>query len=144
MEYSGEGSKSTDNVAGIFVVNNTAAARFKLTEITMGNSTTPADATWVHQVARTSTDPTGTTVTMNPLDPADAAAGPTGFDAISVDATSGVILMSKALHQRATFRHVCQPGKELVAPATDNNGFEHGLSAADTTTAFQSEIWITT
>jgi hypothetical protein len=144
-KYTGVGQKDSDNVASVFVVNNTSAIRFKLSEAFFSNSATPADATFVHHIIRTSDDPTGDAVTINPEDPADAAAAPAGFDGVSVDPTlTGADLIHFALHQRATFRWVAQPGRPFTAPATDNNGFANVLSAATTTADFWSTLMIET
>lgn len=129
--YTAIGTKGTNSVQSVLIVNNTSAARFRVSESLVGRITAPSDALVVHQLARTSTDPTGTTVTLSPLDPADAAAGPTGFDGVTADGTIGAVLLSYSLHQRATFRWVAQPGHELVAPATDNNGVGAILGSGD-------------
>lgn len=131
--YSAEGTKGTTSVRSILIVNNTATTnRFKVGDYMVGCITTPADALFTQQLGRTSTDPTGATVTPNPLDAADVAAEETAFDGVTVDGTIGAILINFGLHHRASFRWVANPGQELVAPATDNNGIGGVLRAAST------------
>lgn len=142
-KYSAEGTKSTNSVRGILVVNNTSAIRFKAYDYMVGCITTPADALFSQQIVRTSTDPTGTGVTLNPLDAADAAAAPAGFDAISADPTIGAVLVNFGLHHRASFRWVANPGSELVAPATDNNGISGVLRSASTAD-FEASMFVET
>lgn len=103
---------------------STAAIRPKLYEWTWGSPSTPADqaASWVFKRSTTASTG-GTAVTPSPLDPGDPAATATAMVAPSMSApTLGVVLYSYAQNLRATFRWVCAPGKELVAPATANNG----------------------
>ena len=102
----------------------TTAIRPKVYEFTMGSPSTPADqaASWLWK--RSSTASTGgTAVTPSPIDPGDPAATATAMVAPSMSApTLGVVLMDFALNQRATYRWVAAPSKEMISPATANNG----------------------
>ena len=98
--------------------------RAKLYDLIFGSGATPSDNNFVVQLQRSTTAATGTGVTPEPLDPADAAAVTVMNSAVTVDGTktSGKIPLSFALNQRATFRWVAAPGSEIVIPATANNG----------------------
>jgi hypothetical protein len=134
-KYSVRGSKGGTNVAQIIAAQCQATVRrIKLYDYLVANADTPADNVYAHQILRTTADPTGDTVTPNPLDPADAAAVGTGFDTVTGDAAGTVVLMDIPLNARASWRWVAAPGSELVAPATDNNGLAGRLSAATTAT----------
>lgn len=102
----------------------TTAVRPKIYDLTLGSASTPADqaAAWV--IKRSTTASTGgTAVTPSPIDPGDPASTSTAMVAPSMSApTLGVALLAWAQNQRATFRWVAAPGKELVGPATANNG----------------------
>lgn len=110
----------------------TAAAsnprRFKLCELIVGQShATPADGATLFEVQRCTTAGTaGSAVTPTPLDPGDTIAATTVCgQAHSADPTltAGAIPLKIPCNQRSTFRWVAQPGRELIAPATANNGF---------------------
>lgn len=102
----------------------TAAVRPKLYDLMLGSPSTPADqaASWV--IKRSSTASTGgTAVTPSPIDPGDPVSLTTAMVAPSMTGpTLGVVLLQWAQNLRATYRWVSAPGKELVAPATANNG----------------------
>lgn len=103
---------------------STAAIRPKIYDLMLGSPSTPADqaASWV--IKRSTTASTGgTAVTPSPIDPGDPASTSTAMVAPSMSApTLGVVLLQWAQNLRATYRWVAAPGKELVAPATANNG----------------------
>ena len=104
----------------------TAAVRPKLYDLMLGSPSTPADqaASWC--IRRSTTASTsGTAVTPTPIDPGDPASISTAMIAPSMSAptlTAGAFLLQWAQNLRATFRWVAAPGKELVAPASANNG----------------------
>lgn len=128
-----------DSVACVLemLADATTPRRSKVSDITIGCTATPADALFQYVARRITNSGTGTTVTPNPTDPADAAAL---FDAehlITVDPASfaaGAELYRVPLNHRATFRWIANPGEELVWPATATNGIGLGLSAVSTST----------
>lgn len=134
--YSVFGDKGSDNVLQILGYNNTATLprRTKLYDWTVGNSATPADAVFNHQLLRATADPTATGVTPTPLDPADAPSLMAGSDTVTTDAAGTVLLADFSLNHRATYRWVSAPGSELVTAATDNLGIFSRVSAATTST----------
>jgi hypothetical protein len=109
----------------------TAAAssprRYKLYDYVFGSAeATPADGASLWQIQRCTTAGTaGSAVTPQSLDPGDTVAATTVCgQAHSADptVTANAILLSVGLNQRATFRWVPVPGKELIVPATASNG----------------------
>jgi hypothetical protein len=104
---------------------STALIRSMVNEIIGGISTTPADQTY--QLCATRCTTAGTAAsnpTALPLDPSDVPAisivGITHSAEPTYTAASD--LLDIYLNQRATFRWVAQDGRELVGPATANNG----------------------
>jgi hypothetical protein len=60
-------------------------------------------------------------VAINPADAATEADAGTNHT-IDPTLTAGAMVLTIPLNQRATFRWVADPGKELVYPATASNG----------------------
>jgi hypothetical protein len=104
----------------------TAAVRPKLYDLMLGSPSTPADqaASWC--IRRSTTASTGgTAVTPVSIDPGDPASITTAMVSPSMSAptlTAGLFLLQWAQNLRATFRWVAAPGKEIIAPASANNG----------------------
>lgn len=128
----------------------TAAAsnprRYKLYDYVFGSAeATPADGNSLWQIQRCTTAGTaGSAVTPVSVDPGDTVAATTvGGQAHSADPTltAGAILLSVGLNQRATFRWVPVPGKELIVPATASNGLAFRTPTAATVTA-TAQAWI--
>ena len=129
---------STTLSVGNITANATTPRRFKIYDLVFGSAeATPADGATLWQLQRcTTTGTVGSSVTPQPLDPADAAASAAAGQAHTTDPTltANAIPLSIGLNQRATFRWVAQPGGELVAPATANNGFAIRTPSAATVT----------
>ena len=105
---------------------STAAIRPKVFDLIVGSSATPADNACKFQIQRcTSVGTPGSTPVPTPDDPADPAclttAGLLTFTG-GPTLTAGAMLLQWSQNQRATFRWVAAPGKELVMPATASNG----------------------
>ena len=102
----------------------TSLRRIKVYDVTFGTLGTPADQTYEFDISRQTAAATGTTVTPNPLDPADAAAFTVGTANATVEGTitaaSSVFYLG--INQRASYRWVAAPGSELVGPATNLAG----------------------
>lgn len=120
------GSATTQNSATVpqAQIVATSAVRPKIYDLIVGSSSTPADNVGQFKVQRNSTASTGgTAITPAPIDPGDPASLSAAMMAPSMTApTLGTVLLQWAQNQRATFRWVAAPGKELVAPATASNG----------------------
>ena len=115
----------------------TRPRRGKLYDLVVSCTTTPADALFQYMVKRVTGSATGTALTPNPLDPADAATETDSKHLITADAASyaaGTELLRMPVNHRATFRWVAAPGGELVWPATASNGLGIGVAAASTNT----------
>ena len=113
--------------------------RIKLYDWMFGSEAAPADNAFLWQVQRSTTAGTSTSVTPQPLDPADAAAVSIAGTNFTVDPTltSGQLPLSVPLNQRASFRWVSAPGSEIVVPASANYGlaFRTPTSSAVAVTA---------
>src|SRR5690348_2288983 len=107
---------STSASLGSLTSDATRARRAKIYDVILGSEATPADAALLFTFRRCTAAGTNTSVTPQPLDPADFA---TEFDAgenhsAEPTYTAGAILLNIPLNQRATFRWVAAPGGELV------------------------------
>jgi len=123
-----------DNIAAAYsatvpiaAINGAATIRTRIFDLMLG-SPAVADNAASWQIKRTSSAAAaGTAVTPSPLDVGDPASlAGAAYVAPSVTAvTLGVAVLSWAQNQRATFRWVAAPGKELVsaASATTNGGW---------------------
>lgn len=115
---------STSASLGTVTADSTRPRRGKLYDLIIGSEASPADNAFRYIVQRCTAAGTSTSVTPQPLDPADAT---TEMDAgenhtIEPTYTSNAILLPISVNQRATFRWVAPPGGELVFPATAANG----------------------
>lgn len=109
---------------GSLTANATRPRRQRWYELELGSEAAAADNPFLWQVQRCTTAGTATAVTPIPIDPADAATEAVGGvnHTVNPTLTANLYLLSIALNQRATFRWVAAPGKELVTPATASNG----------------------
>jgi hypothetical protein len=112
-------------LAAMWASSGTALRRLKVYDILVGTNGTPADNYTEWDVSRQTADGTATTITPNPLDPADAAAVGVAKANYTVEGTitASSSLFYVGVNQRASYRWVAAPGSELVAPATNLNGF---------------------
>lgn len=109
---------------GAFTADPTRPRRLEWHDIIMGSEAAPADNAFLYIFQRCTTAGTSTSVTPQPLDPADA---PTEADAgenntVEPTYTAGAVLLAVALNQRATFRWIASDISRLVTPATASNG----------------------
>lgn len=132
-------TKGSANVLQIVEVlaDATRPRRGKLYDVDFACTTAADDGVTEYVIRRVTGSATGSAVTPNPLDPADATTEMDAKDTVTVDAASfaaGTQLYRAGMNNRATFRWVAAPGGELVFPATASNGLSVGLSAASTKT----------
>ena len=115
---------STSLAVGAITADATRPRRSKVYDFMFGSEATPADNVFLWQIQRCTTAGTSTGVTPSPIDPADAATETDAGENHTTDGTltSGLILLSIPLNQRASYRWVASPGGELVIPATASNG----------------------
>lgn len=116
---------SYKTLLSVYSSSATAARRGKVYDLLIGTDGVPADNVMSFDMSRHTAAGTATTVTANPLDPADAAmlsistANSTAEPTIT--ANSSVFFIG--INQRASYRWVAAPGSELVYPAINLNGF---------------------
>jgi hypothetical protein len=98
--------------------------RGKVYDVLIGTNGTPADNYLQWDISRITAAGTATSVTPNPLDPADVAALGTAANNYTAEptVTANSSLLNVGVNQRASYRWVAAPGSELVFPATANNG----------------------
>lgn len=101
-----------------------AARRFALQGFFIGAETASGDVAIRPQINRTTTASTGTAVTPAPLDQADAAANVAGKSNITVNGTIAGIaaLLQRPFNLRGGVNFEAKPGREIIVPATINNG----------------------
>jgi hypothetical protein len=98
--------------------------RLRLYDVMIGQEGTVADNPTDYLFQRCTTTGTRTSVTPQPLDPADAACVATAGQNHTVEPTytAGQVAIDVPLNQRAVFRWIAAPGCEVIVPATANNG----------------------
>lgn len=122
----------------------TPTRRARLFDIEVGSVATPADQAAKFSAARITTAGTaGATYTPNNLDPGgpagECSAGQGVFGA-EPTYTSNKELLVVSINQRATWRWVANPGKELVCAATQNNGIGFKTLSSTSTQAYETTI----
>lgn len=102
--------------------------RYKMSDWVYGAAEgTVGDGVFEWEIQRCTTAGTATAVTIpGAIDPADVVAATTVCGqnhTVDPTVTANQVVYAAGLNQRATFRYVAQPGKELIIPATASNGF---------------------
>jgi hypothetical protein len=124
--YAVEMNRTASSTASLGTIgaDATRPRRGKWYDIIFGSEASPADNAFRYIVQRCTALGTSTSVTPQPLDPADAATESDAGENHTIEPTytAGAILLALGLNQRATFRWVAAPGGELVYPATASNG----------------------
>lgn len=117
------------------------AIRPMVNEFDVGISTTPADQTYQVCISRaTTTGTAGSNPTPVALDNGDTAAVSTAGITHSAEPGSPTDLFMVYLNQRATFRWVCQDGRELVCPATASNNIGCRMKVASASSTLQATV----
>ncbi len=130
-----KGAASVQSV-GILCAAAASPRRAKVGFYQLACAAAPADATFDHIVQRCTTVGTATAVTPNAKDPADTLASTIqvrGTCTADPTLTAAAFLARIPFNQRTSYQFYAAPGDELLLPATANNGFIIGLSAASTT-----------
>lgn len=122
--YSIDGSQNAAAATTILALESATTIRPKLYELTFGSAATPADQAFNMQLNRITAVGTRTTVTPQPIDPADPASLATGAENHTAEPTktAGAVMLSFSINQQATFRWVVPPEEGIICPATANNG----------------------
>ncbi len=114
---------STTLGVGAVYAPATGMRRFKVYDIILGSDANPADVAVTWQLLRTVT-PVGAGVTPAQLDSADVAPVTLAAQVLTANGTTGAILMTVPVNQRATFRWWAAPGQELMMPAVAGAGLD--------------------
>jgi hypothetical protein len=118
-----------------------ATARAKLSEFIISSDASPVEQSGEYQIGRTTTAGTtaGATLTVQSSDPLSPTASVTAEgDGYATEPTVGDIMMDVAVHQKATFRWVAYPGREIQSVASANNGI--GLIVIGQSAAFSLNL----
>lgn len=136
--YAVSGGLTTPNSATLPILNilSPGSVRPRIYEIFLGSSSAPANHSGKFNVTRCSTAGTpASNPTPAPIDPGDPAAlctvGLATFS--STPPTLGPVLLQWSMNQQATIRWQAREGKELVGPATSNNGMAFMNPTVDST-----------
>jgi hypothetical protein len=108
----------------LYLFASGSTKRGKLGEFNLGTNSAPADNFVEYDISRMTADGTATTITPNAADPGDGAAVSTTKANATAEptVTANSDLWYDSLNQRASYRWVARPGKELIFPATANSG----------------------
>jgi hypothetical protein len=126
--YSIVGAVTTPNSATLPICNllSTTAIRPKIYDLIVSSSSTPADNVGQFKLQRcTSAGTPGSSLSTFPADFGDPASTATaGLATFSggPTLTANAFTLQWSQNQRATFRWVAAPAKEIVMPATANYG----------------------
>lgn len=125
---------------GIHILGG-AAIRAKLSEFIISSDAAPVEQNGEYQIVRTTSAGTtaGATLTVESVDPlsptASASAEGNGY---ATEPTVGDIMMDVSVHQKATFRWVAYPGREIQSVVAANNGI--GLVVIAQSAAFSLNL----
>jgi hypothetical protein len=122
----GQGTNTANTTLLYFVNHATTLHRLKLFEIMIGADVSADNAaeSVIQRITAEAGTPGGSAVTPTPNDPADVAADSNAVEDPSSEPTytSNLILVNLPGHQRATILWAPAEGREVIAPATGDNG----------------------
>lgn len=146
--FHAHGQAASGTAKALWNLFNPVAAptsRGAIFDLTCGSVTTPADQACRFQVNRTSalgTEDAGfTPVNLDPAGPAGAYDSGIGFTGGQPTVTANKQLLTFSINQRATFRFVCAPEKNLILPATQNNGAALNSASSTSTQNHESSVF---
>jgi len=115
---------STTLSLGSISADATRPRRLEWYDIVVGSEAAAADNPFLYVLQRFTAAGTSTAVTLQPLDPADAATEADCGQNHTVEPTytANQILLDIPLNQRSTFRWIATEGGRLITPATASNG----------------------
>lgn len=138
--YSGNANAASGTDLTLITLISSTTRRPAIVEFILACGATPADLTAIYHLERfTAVGTEGSGFTPFPTDPASpAAACDFGCGAFSVEPTytASAIMLKVAVHQRATINWKALPGRQLVAPATANNGIGLQCQSSGGTAAY--------
>ena len=136
---------STTGSLGSISADATRPRRIEWYDLIIGSEGTVGDNPFLYVLQRFTAAGTSTPVTLQNLDPADAATEADAGQNHTVEPTytANLILQEIPLNQRATFRWLAAEGGRLVSPATASNGIgiatPTGAAVLITATAYVNE-----
>ena len=106
--------------------------RARIYDWMFGADGTPADNALVYLMQKTTAVVgVGTSVTPEPLDPADPAAEATALEDLTTEPTlAGIPIIELPVNLRASYRWVAAPGSEIVIAAVANEGVDFAVKSA--------------
>lgn len=137
--YSGVGTAASGTDKTLINLISSATRRPAIVELMLSCGATPADLTAIYQFERfTAVGTAGSSFTPFPIDPQYPAAACNFGVAHSAEPTytAAAILLRVSCHQRATINWKALPGRQLVAPATANNGIGLQCQSSGGTAAY--------
>lgn len=118
-------------------IKGSATVRIKLSEFVVSSGAAPVEQTTEYQIQRTTSAGTtpGATLTVESVDPLSQTAAATAEgDGYATEPTIGDIMKEFSVHQKAIYRWVAYPGREIHSVAAANNGI--GLNIIQQSAAF--------
>jgi hypothetical protein len=140
-----KGTTSTTVGVGSIECPGSGMRRFKVVDLIVGSDAASlGTSNFRFELQRSTSAATGTAVTFEPYDPADAAAVTLLKSNLTVQGTNtaGKIPLTIPLNQQATFRWVPQPGREIVVPQTANAGLHINTPVSGNTPSAVGHITI--
>lgn len=138
-------SGTNKTLINLFHAAATPTNRGRIVDVNVGSVATPADQAADFLINRTTAVGTeGSGLVPNNLDPGGPAGDiDSGLGVFTAEPTYTAVkqLLAFQLNQRATFRHVCAPGFELVMSATQNNGAGIKTVTSTSTQAHGAALW---
>lgn len=140
--YSINGQDTNTDETTILGLVSTAAIRPRIYFVSCQGYGTPNDYQAQYVVNRTTTTGTSTSVTPQALDPGDPAAIATAGMAHSAEPTytAGAVLLVIGRNMRPVYQWTAMPGREIVLPATANNGV--GVLVKEVSTVWSENVCI--
>ncbi len=117
-------------------LQGSATIRISLFDFVIGTAATPAEAANSYEIVRSTTAGiTGTALTEEPFDPISPTAAATGEGGtwMTVPVSGADVFGPFGLHQKATYRWVAQPGREIISAAATGDGLTIGVKIANAT-----------
>lgn len=127
---------STTVGVGSLETPSSSPRRIALCELIVGtDAATLGTSNFRFELQRSTSAATGTGLTPEPLDPADAACVALVKSSLTVQGTvaANKIPLTIPLSQQSTFRWVANPGFEIIIPAATNNGLHLNTPVAGNT-----------
>ena len=118
-----------------------ATIRAKLSEFILSSDDSPVEQTTNYQITRTTSAGTTpvTTLTIESVEPLSPTSAVTAEgDGYATEPTIGDIMMDFNVHQKATYRWVAYPGREIHSVAAANNGLAMAIIAQTAAYAISS------